>query len=413
MGGLILLTGATGFLGAQIARLLLRDTDHRLAVLVRGQDEPDARRRLESVWCNWPETEGAVGSERVRVLPGDLSRPGLGLSLHTFTELKSSLTHVVHAAAELKLDGELEELRRINVDGTARLLELVQAAHADHGLERYAHVSTAYVAGGRTGEVAEEELSDRYGFSNAYEQTKYEAELHVRAAMREVPVSVFRPGMVVGDSCTGEIRAFNTVYVPIRLYLSGRLRLIPARPELPLNMVPVDYVAKTIAKLLFDPRAIGLTFHLTVHPDHLPQAQELLRVARNWAAENLGETPPPARFLPLEALARLPEAARPAVPGFLLSYFGEDRRFRRDNVERLLGPYIPDWEEILPRLLDYAEDRGFLRHSDRTVREQVLYRLESHRLPVRKNETAVEGCELGLAGMEPYREIGAVTVGAA
>ena len=134
----------------------------------------------------------------------------------------------MHAAAELKLDGELEELRRINVGGTAHLLELARAAHADHGLERYAHVSTAYVAGGRTGEVAEEELTDRYGFSNAYEQTKYEGELLVREAMRELPVSVFRPGMVVGDSRTGEIRSFNTVYVPLRLYLSGACGSIPS-----------------------------------------------------------------------------------------------------------------------------------------------------------------------------------------
>jgi nucleoside-diphosphate-sugar epimerase len=197
MGGLILLTGATGFLGSQIARLLLRDTDHRLAVLVRGQDEEEARRRLERVWSDWPETQGAVAGGRVRVLPGDLSRPGLGLDPLTYAELTRTLTHIVHAAAELKLDGELEELRRINVEGTARLLELARTAHADHGLERYAHVSTAYVAGGRTGEVAEEELTDRYGFSNAYEQTKYEGELKVREAMRELPVSVFRPGMVV------------------------------------------------------------------------------------------------------------------------------------------------------------------------------------------------------------------------
>jgi long-chain acyl-CoA synthetase len=413
MSGLILLTGATGFLGAQIARLLLRDTEHRLAVLVRGKDEPEARRRLESVWYEWPETAGAIASDRVRLLPGDLSRPCLGLGRHTFSELKRTLTHVVHAAAELKLDGELGKLRRINVEGTARLLELARAAHADHGLERYAHVSTAYVAGNRTGDVAEEELTDRYGFSNAYEQTKYEAELQVRAAIRKLPVSVFRPGMVVGDSRTGEIRAFNTVYVPLRLYLCGRLRLVPARPDLPVNLVPVDYVAKSITELLFDPRAIGLTFHLTVHPDHLPQAQDVLHAARSWAAEKLGETPPPARFLPLQSLSRLPEAARPAVPGFLLSYFGEDRRFRRDNVELLLGPYVPAWGKILPRLLDYAERRGFLRRSDRTDREQVLYRVESRRMPIRINARAAAGGELRLAELEPNREIGAVTVGAA
>jgi thioester reductase-like protein len=105
MGGLILLTGATGFLGAQIARLLLRDTDHRLAALVRGQNEEDARRRLERIWSDWPETARAVASGRVRVLPGDLSRPGLGLDPETYAELKRTLTHIVHAAAELKRTG--------------------------------------------------------------------------------------------------------------------------------------------------------------------------------------------------------------------------------------------------------------------------------------------------------------------
>jgi long-chain acyl-CoA synthetase len=407
MGGLILLTGATGFLGAQIARLLLRDTDHRLAVLVRGQDEQDARRRLQRMWSDWPETQGAVASGRARVLPGDLGRPGLGLEPGVYAELKQTLTHIVHAAAELKLDGELEELRRINVGGTARLLELARAAHADHGLERYAHVSTAYVAGGRTGEVAEEELTDRYGFANAYEQTKYEGELAVREAMRELPVSVFRPGMVVGDSRTGEIRAFNTVYVPLRLYLSGRLRLVPARPELRLNLVPVDYVAGAVARLLFDARAVGLTFHLTVDPDHLPQARELLRTARSWAAEELGEAPPAARFIPLQALARLPGAAKLPVPAFLLSYFNEDRRFRRDNVERLLGPYVPDWKLILPRLLDYAVHQGFLHRSGRTVHEQVLFRLQSRRLPVRVHDLAADGRERPRGGEELAREIAA------
>ncbi len=405
MGGLILLTGATGFLGSQVARLLLRDTDCRLAVLVRGQDEEDARRRLGRVWSGWPETEEALAAGRVRVLAGDLCRPTLGLDPSTYAELVRSLTHIVHAAAELKLDGELEELRRVNVGGTERLLELARAVHADHGLARYAHVSTAYVAGGRTGEVPEGELTDRYGFCNAYEQTKYEGELAVREAMRELPVSVFRPGMVVGDSSTGEIRAFNTVYVPLRLYLCGRLRLVPARPELPLNLVPVDYVAGAIARLLFDSRATGLTFHLTVGPDQLPQARELLRAARDWAADKLGEAPPPARFIPLQALARLPGAAKLPVPSFLLSYFSEDRRFRRDNVERLLGPYLPDWEAILPRLLDYAVSRGFLHRSGRTVHEQVLFRLQSRRLPVRVHDLAADGSRRTRGGAELAREI--------
>jgi len=405
MGGLILLTGATGFLGTQIARLLLRDTDHKLAVLVRGQNAQDARRRLERIWSDWPETKGAVASGRVQVLMGDLCQPNLGLDPGTYGRLVSTLTHIIHSAAELKLDGELEELRRINVNGTACLLKLARVVHADHGLERYAHVSTAYVAGSRTGEVAEDELTDRYGFTNAYEQTKYEGELLVRESMRELPVSVFRPGMVVGDSLTGEISTFNTVYVPLRLYLSGKLSLIPARPEMPLNMVPVDYVAGAIANLLFDPRATGLTFHLTVDPDRLPQARELLHAARNWAAENLGDAPSPARFVPMKALTRIPGMSKLPVPSFLLAYFSEDRRFRRDNIERLLGPYVPDWKEILPRLMDYAVSRGFLHRSGRTVNEQVLYRLQSRRLPVRVHDLAADGSERMRNGADLSHEI--------
>jgi long-chain acyl-CoA synthetase len=403
MGGMILLTGATGFLGSQVARLLLKGTDHGLAVLVRGKDDADAARRLRRTWSEWPETAGAIGS-RVQVIRGDLSLPRIGIDF-AYCGLVRSLTHIIHAAAELQLDGSVEELRRTNVQGTAGLLELARAVHADHGLERFAHVSTAYVAGGRTGQVPEEDLLDDHGFSNAYEQTKFEGESLVRQAMPEFPVSVFRPGMVVGDSLTGEIQSFNTVYVPLRLYLTGRLKLIPARSDMPLNIVPVDYVAGAIARLAFDPRAAGLTFHLTVAAERLPRTKQLLDAARAWATEKLGEAPPRARFIPLERLAARAGAGRLGVPASLLSYFSESRSYRRDNVERLLGPYAPQWESILPRLFDYAARRGFLRRTGRTVHEQVVQRLQSRRLPVRVHDIAQDGTQQARGGAEMVREI--------
>jgi len=404
MGGMILLTGATGFLGSQLARLLLKATDHGIAVLVRGQDEADAKRRLKRFWSDWAETADAVGG-RVQVVRGDLSLPRLGIAPAQYSALVRSLTHVIHAAAELQLDGSVEDLRRTNVQGTASLLELARAAHADHGLSRFAHVSTAYVAGGRTGEVAEEDLRDSHGFSNAYEQTKFEGEALVRQAMTEFPVSVFRPGMVVGDSLTGEIQSFNTVYVPLRLYLTGRLKLIPARPDMPLNIVPVDYVAGAIARLAFDPRAAGLTFHLTVAQEHLPRTRELLDSARTWAADKLGEAPPRARFVPLQRLAGRMSAGKLGVPASLLSYFSESRSYRRDNVERLLGRYVPDWEGILPRLFDYAARRGFLRRTGRTAHEQVVQRLQSRRLPIRVHDIAPDGSSRQRGGAEMIQEI--------
>jgi long-chain acyl-CoA synthetase len=401
---MILLTGATGFLGSRIARLILEGSDHRLAVLVRGKEEADARRRLERAWSGWSEIEGAAES-RVRVIRGDLSLPMLGIDPTEYAGLVRGLTHIIHAAAELQLDGNLEELRRINVGGTASLLELARAAHADHGLERFAHVSTAYVAGCRTGEVSEGDLVDSHGFSNAYEQTKFEGESLVRLAMADLPISVFRPGMVVGDSLIGEIQSFNTVYVPLRLYLTGRLRLIPARPDMPLNIVPVDYVAGAIARLAFDPRAVGLTFHLTVAQEHLPRTIDLLESARSWAADRLGDAPLPARFLHLRESAGSAIAARLGIPSSLLSYFSERRSYLRDNVERLLGPYSPDWHAILPRLFEYAASRGFLRRAGGTVHEQLVHRLQSRNLPIRVHDVAEGESPRARSGAEMCREI--------
>ena len=98
----------------------------------------------------------------------------------------------------------------------------------------------------------------------------------VQAARDELPISIFRPGMIVGDSRTGAIQTFNTVYGPLRLYLTGKLSVLPASPKLRVNLVPVDYVAQAVASLTMDPRAAGLTFHLTVSPENLPTARERL-----------------------------------------------------------------------------------------------------------------------------------------
>jgi long-chain acyl-CoA synthetase len=403
MGGVVLLTGGTGFLGSQVVRGILKDTDHAVVALVRARDGEEARQRLERAWNDWPGAVQAIGS-RVEPLAGDLVRPGLGLSPRTWTELSHRVTHIVHSAADLRFDGPLEEMRRINVQGVAQLLELAQCANRHHGLARYAHVSTAYVAGGRTGDVLENELTDAYGFSNTYEQTKYEGERLVRNAMATLPVSVFRPGMVVGDSETGAIRCFNTIYVPLRMYLSGHLGIIPCRPDLRTNMVPVDYVADAITRLAFDPGAVGLTFHLTVAPEHLPTAKELIKAARRWAEAELGVRLPAPHFIPADRLGRLPGAARLGIPGCLLSYFKENRRFRTDNAERLLGPCAPGWGAIIPRLLRYAVERGFLDRTERTVHEQILHRLQSKRFPLAVHDTA-DGEVRSRSGAEMSREI--------
>lgn len=393
MKPVVLLTGATGFLGAQVARRLLERPDLKVLALVRAQDAAGAARRLARAWWDWPELTQAIGS-RVEVLCGDLRQPFLGLEIGRYGALVHQVTHVVHTAAALGLNTPLEVLRQTNVTGTANLLELARAAHRDHGLARFAHVSTAYVAGERMGEVPEEALSDAFGFSSAYEQSKFEGEQLVQSAKTELPVTVFRPGMIVGDSRTGAVETFNTFYVPLRLYLSGRLWLLPARPNLRVNIVPVDYVADAIARLCFEPGAAGLNLHLTAPEAALPTAGELIDFVRKWASEHLRVTLPRPLFLPvpwLETWAR--QRARDGglgAIGALLPYLDEQRRFRRENTDRLLGPYPLAWRDFMPRLLEYAVSRGFMHRSERTVHEQVLYRLEGRGPPVTYHDV-IEG----------------------
>jgi long-chain acyl-CoA synthetase len=378
MSEVVLLTGATGFIGARIALELLARPDVEIIALVRAGSREDAERKARREWWDYPVLSNEIG-RRIRIAAGDVSEDRLGLAPLEYAALVETLTHVIHAAAEVRLDAPSERLRLANVRGTANVLTLARDAHRDHGLSRFSHISTAYVAGRRTGDVPEDELSDRYGFSSEYEWSKLEAEKLVREADREIPVSIFRPGMVVGDSATGYVRSFNTLYVPLRLYLAKGLRVLPVRASMRVNFVPVDYVAEAVASLTFDARAEGGTFHLTAPPDSLPTARELVSLVREWARERAGLRLPKPLFLPVPGLAR----AGGGALGLLAPYFDEKRRFLRDGTDRLLGPYALDWRALVPRMLDFALRNGFLHRSARTVHEQILFRLESRSRPVR------------------------------
>jgi long-chain acyl-CoA synthetase len=390
--GKVLLTGATGFVSAHVAAQLLKETEHSIIALVRGTDKETATRRLSRTWWDWPELAGAIGG-RVKVAVGDVSESMLGLSGSEYQELVETLTHIIHTAADLRLDAPIEELRKTNVGGTINVLNLARAVHKHHGLTRLSHVSTAYVAGGRTGDISEASLSDEAGFYSKYEVSKYEAERLVQQEKSELPVSVFRPGLVVGDSRTGAIKTFNTLYFPLKLYLNKRPTFVPIDPSIRVNMVPVDYVANAIAKLTFNPEAAGLNFHLVTPWDKLPSVRQLIEFLGTWATERLGMKLPRPVFLPMpvpatraryKAQGKLNRESKSVLDALLtiVPYFNESRRFRRDNIDRLLGPYDFRWQNVFKSMMDYAVSKGFLHRSERTVYEQLMFRLKSKSMPV-------------------------------
>src|SRR5215210_8657172 len=223
-----------------------------------------------------------LGGGRIEVLRGDITERRLGLSDERYERLAGELTTIYHLAAVYDLAVPLDLATKVNVDGTGNVLGLCEDCER---LERLHYVSTAYVAGDRTGNVYEHELALGQGFKNHYESTKFQAEVWMRQAMGRVPVTVYRPAIVVGDSRTGETSKFDGPYYLLRMIsqLSGRRMPLPQMgTEAPFNVVPVDVVVEGIAQLSLHPDAVGDTVHL-VDPEPLSSRELVEALAQEYA----------------------------------------------------------------------------------------------------------------------------------
>jgi long-chain acyl-CoA synthetase len=388
----IFLTGSTGFLGTQIARKLIKMDNIVLILLVRGIDYQDAHRHISRAWWEFPElldelrTANKSVNPKILIFNGDITEDNLDLKDENYNYLVNNLTHIVHAAADLRLHASMEELRRINVHGTANIIKMAVDANKNHGIERFSHISTAYVAGCSKGKIEEDVLTDSNGFKSNYERSKYEGEYEVKNS--GLPFTIFRPGMIVGDSSTGYIKTFNTIYVLLRLYLKGQLRLVPASRNLKINLVPVDYVADAVSILTFNSNTNGMTFHLTAPSNSLPTAGELVEFAHEWTIKNLGYKQPTPIFIPGSLSSTIQKLLSNGSKGIgkavseLSPYLEEDREFGLKNTEIFIGPYQLQWKEYLGELMKFAVYYGFFHRSERTVHEQILYRLNSKNWPV-------------------------------
>jgi thioester reductase-like protein len=217
-------------------------------------------------------------------VPGDVTEGELGLSGADRQALRD-VDRIIHCAASVSFDLPLADAREINVLGTERMLALARTLPK---LERFDAVSTAYVAGCRDDLVLESDLEHDKGFHNTYEQTKHQSEQLLRKAMKDLPIAVHRPSIVVGDSRTGKTGAWKVLYWPLKVIARGFLPVIPYDPKGTLDIVPVDYVADGILALADQPSTIGGTFHLTAGPGRDTTMQELTELV----FRKLGRRPP-------------------------------------------------------------------------------------------------------------------------
>ena len=270
---LILVTGATGFLGVQLVHELLDRQPHAmLALLIRDTPGQSGQQRADLIV---PPAERS----RVQMYSGDVSQPNCGLDAAAYQRLSAETTRVIHSAATVRFDQSLDEARRINVEGTRHVLNFAAGARQ---LRSLGYVGTAYVAGERTGLVREDELSVGQSYRNTYEQTKAEAEALVRSRLDSLPGVILRPSIIVGDSRTGVTSSFKMMYWPLKIYARRLWRTVPGYPDAVLDIVPVDFVAAAVARLVFDEAAFGSTVHLCAGPRGSATIQQIAHRAAEY-----------------------------------------------------------------------------------------------------------------------------------
>ncbi|MFJ7996125.1 SDR family oxidoreductase [Streptomyces sp. NPDC096310] len=340
----VALTGATGFLGLRLLRRLLA-THRSMTVLVHA-GSGDALRRITRFFelTGAPEEFTAGLPGRLRVVETELERPRLGLSGRAFQELADGLGAVWHSAGSINLEGNLPELRRTNVEGTRRVLEL---AAAGPGRPLVHHVSTAFVAGGRREGVAyEDELDDAYGFENAYERSKFEAEklIHAWSRKHARPVVVLRPSVLVTDLPPHPELPSHPLQVIQRIMRDARrtagdggrdrdgrphVRLV-GHPHGRLNLIQVDHAAEVMVRLADRTPSGGVDTYHVVHDRDVPVPTVVALLERLVPVSIELVAAEPDDPSALESLLRF-------YPG-LTAYLAHRRRFDDTRVRTLLGP---------------------------------------------------------------------------
>jgi NAD(P)-dependent dehydrogenase (short-subunit alcohol dehydrogenase family) len=267
-------TGATGFIGRRLVERLL-ERKGKIHVLVRE----DSLARLDDLIEDWEAVAGGTASKRVHPVIGDLRQPLLGLGDEQVGELEGNIEHFFHLAAVYDMTAPLELDMAVNVGGTNHAVELATALRA----ERLHHVSSIAVAGAYKGVFGEDRFDEGQHLPSPYHATKFEAERIVRE-QPGVPWRVYRPGIVVGDSKTGEMDKIDGPYYFFKAIQRVRQFVPQWLPLVGLdlgktNVVPVDWVAGALDHIAHEPGLDGKAFHLTY-----PRSQRVDAVMNDFAA---------------------------------------------------------------------------------------------------------------------------------
>jgi thioester reductase-like protein len=343
-----LITGFPGFIANRLLeRLARQDCDFVLLV------QPPLLARAREEIARIAQLSGRAVAE-FQFIEGDISEPGLALSVADLELVQRRTTRMFHLAAVYDLAVPEGLAMRVNAGGTRNVVELARTLpHLRH----FHHVSTCYVAGKREGVILETELRHDAGYRNYYEESKYLAELEVESAKKDLPVTIHRPAVVCGDSKTGETGKYDGVYYLIHYLLrwpSVLSTINIGNHQVSLNLVPVDFVVDAMAALAFDERAIGKTLQLA-DPGPLTTNQLFNAIAKSIDGHKSKITAPAkwVRFF----LMLPPSPKITGLPHHAVPYFFVKQLYDSTQAQALLAPHnirCPPFETYVDQIVDFA-----------------------------------------------------------
>ena len=353
-------TGATGFLGRFLVGNLLKRTGTIHVLLRKGSKD-----KFEALQARYPEA-----GERLQPVYGDLTKPKLGLTADAQKKLAGKIKHFFHLAAIYDLSASAESQQAANIDGTRNAVQLAEAVRAGC----FHHVSSIAAAGLYSGVFREDMFDEAENLDHPYFRTKHDSEGIVRKECQR-PYRIYRPGMVVGHSQTGEIDKIDGPYYFFTLIKRLREMLPPWVPTLGveggrINIVPVDFVVNAMDHIAHAKGLDGGCFHLT---DPAPmRVGEVLN-----AFADAGHAPKMTMRIDARIFQFIPPSIRGAIgmlppvkrifghtlkslniPADVLKFFNYPTRFDSRETERALkgsGIKVPELDSYAWRLWDYWE----------------------------------------------------------
>ncbi|MDX1633597.1 MAG: SDR family oxidoreductase [Marinobacter sp.] len=401
------LTGGTGFIGRFLVEKLLArgGTVH---VLVREE----SRFKIDKLKERWGATD-----DQVKVVIGDLAKPKLGISAKDLKALKGNVDHFFHLAAVYDMGADEDAQAATNIEGTRNAINAAEAMDA----KRFHHVSSIAAAGLFKGTFREDMFEEAEKLDHPYLKTKHESEKVVRTECK-VPFRIYRPGMVIGHSKTGEMDKVDGPYYFFKLIQKIRRALPQWVPTIGieggrLNVVPVDFVVDALDHIAHldgedgncfhlvdtDPYKVGEILNIFAEAGHAP------RMAMRVDSRMFGFIPPFIR----QSVKNLPPVKRitsallddMGIPPSVLSFINYPTRFDARETERVLkgtGIEVPRLESYAPVIWDFWE-----RHLDPDLfKDRTLKGAVEGRVCVVTGATS----GIGLATAEKLADAGAILV---